>query len=250
MADLDQLRLQEILDLQDRDTSWEQYKVDWPEARVRKFSIEHFEIPRDDEWRIKFIADEGVQRDTGWGKFTKLMESRPEMSKVQDRRVVWMSDTRAEITEHEPMLSRLRTASPGTRVLINGLGLGVVARAVLLNPNVEHVDVVEINLDVATLVGQFMTDPRLKIHVEDAYELKWMPGTRWDLVWHDIWPTIDDANLVGMERLKRKYKPYTRWQGYWQIDGCRRMADVFRRMKDNTLPLEEALELLEGRGWL
>jgi len=108
--------------------------------------------------------------------------------------------------------------------------------------------VVEYDADIVELVGQYVTeDPRVTIHLGDAYDIRWPPGTRWDLAWHDIWPSISDENLPGMDRLRRKYKGKVGWQGYWQKAGCLKMARVFRQMDAGTLPLEEAMQILNGR---
>lgn len=233
------------LDQPHKRAEWLKYQVDYPDTQVGPFLIKKYKIGKGSEMRRKNITLHALQRDTGYGTFRKLVELRPEAEDPKDRRVLWMSDTRAEILEHEPMLEKLATTSP-KRVLINGLGLGIIAKAALNTPGVEHVDVVDINADIIELVGGFLKDPRLTIHLADAYEIEWPAGTSWDLAWHDIWPTISEDNLPEMYMLRNKYRSMVGWQDCWQIQGCREMADVGVRIENKTLPPEEALLILAG----
>jgi spermidine synthase len=168
-------------------------------------------------------------------------------------RQIWMSDTKAEILEHVPLFNQLWQTEtwPGKRILINGLGLGVAVHAALTYDGIGHIDVVEKDADVIELVGQYLTkDPRVTIHLGDAYHIRWPKGTKWDIAWHDIWPDISDGNLEGMNLLANKYRNRVTWQASWQEESCKRMADVMRRLKDKTLSADEAYEALLGRGLL
>jgi hypothetical protein len=128
-----------------------------------------------------------------------------------------MSDTPAEIMDHvEPV--RRATGS----VLITGLGLGIVVRAVLLKPGVTDVTVIERSPDVMALVAPHVSDPRLTIIQADAFEWKPPKGKRWDVVWHDIWDDICSDNLEGMGRLHRKFARRCGWQGSWARAECLR----------------------------
>lgn len=102
-----------------------------------------------------------------------------------------MSDTPAEINEHQHAF-----LYAGGRVLIHGLGLGVLVSALLAAPHVERIDVVEIDPDVIALTGPYYThDPRVHIHQGDCLRMNWSPEIKWDYVWHDIWSDISWKNL-------------------------------------------------------
>jgi hypothetical protein len=130
-----------------------------------------------------------------------------------------MSDTPDECSDH---LDAIHSAT-GT-VLINGLGLGVVLQAVLRNPDVVHVDVVENSADVVTLVAPSYQDQRVLVHRADAFDIQWPTDARWDTVWHDIWPDISDEHVPQMNKLRRKYAGRCRWQGCWAEYMMRRLA--------------------------
>lgn len=133
---------------------------------------------------------------------------------------IWMSDTTAERRDHFEPAHQIRR--PGVRrVLIGGLGLGMILRVALLTDGVEHVDVVEIDPDVLALVGPHYLalaaerGVSLTFHEADLFKIRWDPGTEWDVAWFDIWPDVDTTNLEGMARLRRSYGRRTGWCDCW-----------------------------------
>lgn len=94
---------------------------------------------------------------------------------------VVMDDTWRELARHLPVW----LAASG-RVLVTGLGLGCVVRGLLAKPDVERIDVVEIDGDILDRVGpEFARNPRVRLHLGDA--LRFPADGRWDYAWHDIW---------------------------------------------------------------
>lgn len=128
-----------------------------------------------------------------------------------------MSDTPAEMRDHDRPVWRATGSC-----LINGLGLGMVLKNVLLNPKVTDVTVIEISQDLIDLVAPHYPDPRLQIICADA--LTWKPpkGKRYQMVWHDIWDDIIVTNLATMEKLHRKYGGRADWQDSWSRAELRR----------------------------
>lgn len=133
---------------------------------------------------------------------------------------LWMSDTPDEKRDHADALyyaGQLRAA----RVLINGLGLGMVLGGLLAMDHVAHIDVVEIDAEVISLVAGHYQDAAtaagktVTVHQGDACSIAWPPGTRWDIAWHDIWPDLCTTNLEQMATLHRRYGRRVRWQGSW-----------------------------------
>jgi len=78
--------------------------------------------------------------------------------------------------------------------------------------------VIELSEDVIKLV-----EPHLKerwgerLTVIHANALIWQPpkGAKYDMVWHDIWPTICTDNKETMTTLHRRYGRRAKWQGSW-----------------------------------
>jgi hypothetical protein len=132
--------------------------------------------------------------------------------------VLVMSDTPAEIRDH---LSFIRKAAG--HVLINGLGLGIVAEACLRKDEVTKVTVVELSEDVIALVGptlQARWGDRLEIVNVSAFDYKPPKEVRYGTVWHDIWDYICSDNIEGMKKLHRKYGRRADWQGSWCRSEC------------------------------
>jgi hypothetical protein len=214
----------------DEDGSWRQYQVQdhLTDGRSGALELSHYYVPQTDPARFQYMIEGGEDRDCGWGRFVKLTDTR--LDRDDDNGNLWMSDTRAEIMEHMPLLKRLaklQGVQARPTVLITGLGLGMAVRAALLH-GASRVDVVELDPDVIALTApQFASDPRVHVHQGDA--LTW-PDARaghWDIAWHDIWPTINDDNLAQMGILKRRYR--ARWTGCWQEEGCRWMDRIIRQ---------------------
>lgn len=242
--------LDEILKQLDEDDSWRKFQVNYPSANCGNFSIENFKIDRLDLHRLRIIRDQGPKRDPGFGNFCRLVETCSGPEGANPIRTVWMSDSRAEILEHTPVFNRLSETSRTSkkRILVNGLGLGLVVHGALSDKTVAHIDIVENNEEIIKLIGQFFEgDSRVIIHHADAYKIRWPLGTCWDIVWHDIWPEISDENLPGMKKLMRKYKRKSLWQECWQRQGCLGLKAFFKRLEKDKIPEEELNKIIQGK---
>lgn len=186
--------------------------VDVPEGSHGDVTVERFEAKANSLEGIRQAIDGRPVTD---GTFTRLLLDGH----------LWMSDTTQERRDHiEPALQIVGGwpgRLPAERVLIGGLGLGMILRVALLTPGVRHVDVVEIDPDVITLVGPHYEQMaaehgvELVIHEADLFKIKWPPGTRWDVAWFDIWPDLGAGNLEGMQRLRRSYGRRAGWCDCW-----------------------------------
>jgi len=181
-----------------------------PEGKSGKVKIERFEIKEEDRSRGFFQYGARAPQP---GTYTRLMRSGR----------LWMSDTYAERSDHwEAVTKMLHLDEPG-RVLIGGLGIGMVVQAALRCPNVTHVDVVEIDEDVIALVG-----PHYEKMAEDAGKtIRIVHGSvfdrkklftredRWAVAWMDIWEELSMDNLPDMAKLSRTYTRFADWIGHW-----------------------------------
>jgi hypothetical protein len=178
------------------------YKVSIPEGKSGNWRVETFEVPK--------ISFEGMRfamagRPVTPGVYTRLVRNNTTI----------MSDTPAEIRD---FLGDIRGLHG--RILVNGLGLGATLKALLMNEEVVHIDVVEKSEDVIKLVASHYNDPRVTIHNGDAFEMEWPRGTQWDFAWHDIWDTLCSDNLDEMGRLHRKYGRRVNGQASWGRSIC------------------------------
>lgn len=157
-----------------------------------------------------------------------------------------MSDTPAEILEHAHALEHATG-----KVLITGLGLGVVINALLAKPDVEHITVVEIDRDVIELTARYYEDdPRVQIVNMDALAFaKRYPSwhgrnVRFDYAWHDIWSHIASRNLnddslaehgISYATMFQAYRPFTERQGAWGYPEAVAMSEVEDREEEAAI---------------
>jgi hypothetical protein len=179
-----------------------------PEGSRGNWSVRKFVVSDHDSGMTRLRA---MQHGRGYvpaGEYTQLH--------CRGRGVV-MSDTPDERRDHYAPVHHARG-----HILINGLGIGMVLRAVLKKPEVTRATVIEVDPDVVALVAPHYTDPRVEIVTASAFDYQPPKGVRYGMVWHDIWDSICSDNLPEMTRLKRKYGRRADWQGCWCEYQCRR----------------------------
>lgn len=149
---------------------------------------------------------------------------------------VWlpvMSDTYNELDGHSHAIEHATG-----RVLVHGLGLGCIVSALIEKPDVEHIDVVEVDADVIALVGPvYANHPKVTIHHGSCVAMDWPPNARWDYVWHDIWTFISSRNLhddeaehgISYGRLLQMFKDRCDMQMAWAYPQAHEMDVQERR---------------------
>jgi hypothetical protein len=152
-----------------------------------------------------------------------------------------MSDTPSEISEHREAIENATG-----RVLVTGLGLGMVVSALLAKPDVEHITVVEIDRDVIGLTGHYYSShPRVTIVNDDALEyaeaLQAGDGSLlFDYAWHDIWSHISYRNLdddtlaehgISYATLFEAYESFAYTQGAWAYAEALTQRGVFEKQR-------------------
>jgi hypothetical protein len=190
--------------------SWaEKFEVSVPNGRRGPWRVDRFTATSADcnRYNRSLLFGGAGARQMYPGTYVRLWH---------EKRGVVMSSTRAELSDHiEPW-----QMAKG-RCLINGLGLGIITAACLRKPEVEHITVVELDKDVITLVAPWLYETfdkkRLTIVNADAHEYrpKIPVGTKFTMVWHDIWDEISEANRGSMSKLHRRYGRISEWQGSW-----------------------------------
>jgi len=179
-----------------------------PDNKKGDYKIETFEVSESEAKLYNIRASVRGGRYILPGVYKRLMRGD----------TVMMSNTPSEIQDHLQFISKARG-----NVLINGLGFGMALKAVLNKPEVTSVTIVEVSPDIIDLVGpSYNKDPRVQIINADCFEYKPPRGSRYQAVWHDIWDYICGDNVEEMDKLMRKYRSRTEWQGCWCRKECLR----------------------------
>lgn len=205
-----------------------------PEAQEGDWRIEKFTISEQDArfFNLRQAINFRGHRSVDPGTYTRLRRNG----------AVIMSDTPAEIRDHLDFIKLARGP-----VLISGLGLGLVARACLLKPEVSHVTIVEFSEDVIQLSGQALVDEfgdRVEICQGDIKT--WQPpqGARYICAWHDIWDDICADNLKDFKVLRSRYAQRCRFQFFWSLAD---LEDIPRQQKLKWKMHDEMRRLFERR---
>jgi hypothetical protein len=189
-------------------------------------SLEYFhsEVPagRCGQWSIeKFVQPERASAST---------DTRPECFRyrpgtytyLQRGNTQFMTDLYDEWWTQRPAISE--AISRGGHILITGLGIGLVAEAVLRAgaESVEQITVIEKSPDVIALVAPYLGaryNGKIRVVQEDAFS--WSNPTRqhFSVGWHDIWPDpYVSTNTAEMAHLEAHYSPWCDWQGFWPAE--------------------------------
>ena len=191
-----------------------------PDGVSGPWAIESFEITKEqaDHYNLWHMADKQAYHAVQPGRYKRLV-----LTEGEERHVV-MSNTPMEV------VTNLTAAAMATgRVLINGLGLGMILHHILQKPEVTEVIVVERDDHVLRLVAPtFQPNEKLVIVHADAFEYE--PEGLFDFVWHDIWTFISDENLEQMDRLEAKYSPIAKAQLCWARHDCEQMQQQMDEM--------------------
>lgn len=170
-------------------------KVTLPDMASGEWRIENFKTDRQDFHAMLHGRSVPVGES-----FTRLMRGH----------TLVMSDTPAEMRDHWEAVYEAKGSC-----LLNGLGIGMVLKNILLKKEVTDVTVIEVSQALIDLVKPHYKDTRVTFVCADALTYKPPKGKRYDMVWHDIWDGICSDNLKDMKKLHRKYGRLTKWQGSW-----------------------------------
>jgi hypothetical protein len=214
------------------DEWWRKYQVDIPEGVVGNHRIVRFEMTEKEAKHANFMASFGSMGSgrgyirPGW--YTSLVRvSGPNGS----HSVTVMSDTPDEIRDHLDAIHEAERR--GGIVRIHGLGIGMVAAAILELPNIERVDVVDISTDVEELVAPTLRaryGDRFNLLIDNVMEQKPIKSeTGYSVIWHDIWDNLCTDNLQEMATLHRRWARRTQWQGSWGREFLRYQRERDRR---------------------
>lgn len=160
--------------------------INVPEGRVGNFSIEH------DEFKPGLVQVIDIREAMLTGRRPLSARIRKPLKVhrlVEEGRGVWMSDEPRELRQAGEWI---QSTGPSGRVLVGGLGLGVVATWLTRLPLVDSVDVVEIRPEVVSLVSKWQCG--YDTYITSIFDFvqnakRW----DWDTVFLDIWQGTSES---------------------------------------------------------
>ncbi len=123
-------------------------------------------------------------------------------------------------------------------VLIAGLGIGMILLPILSKPEVKSVTVVEkyegvVNLVAPAILAQPGGEKLTVVH-GDIHEWRPTAGTKFDTLYFDIWPAINEDNLKEMSELHSAFRKHRRvggWMDSWMRAELKRRQQRRRRQE-------------------
>lgn len=111
-------------------------------------------------------------------------------------------------TDMEKLSNRVFCSAANGRVLIAGLGIGLVLYNIMDKPEVTEIIVIEKFQDVIDLVAPYFISPKIKIICADIMEWKPSKPEKFDTIYFDIWPSINTDNLEEIKVLHNRFKHF------------------------------------------
>ena len=131
--------------------------------------------------------------------------------------IVWMADIPPEREDHLPVATEIDSRKG--RVLIAGLGIGMILRSAILS-GAERVDILEVDQTIIDMVAphylslaaEHNVDVRV-FHVDVSDHLPAVDD-RWTVAWFDVWEGVHDYRH-DEQRLRDRFGPHADWVGFW-----------------------------------
>lgn len=161
------------------------------EKGVAKISTYTFDEEEDFMYNLRAARDGGGMFRMYTGKYVRLHINGQLM----------MSDTAMERITNSDFIEKANG-----RVLIAGLGVGLILEGILEKESVTEVVVLEKYQDVVDLVEPLFKHPKLKIICADVFEYDMPKEEKFDTIYFDIWATLCTSNLDEMRTLHAKYR--------------------------------------------
>ncbi|MEM1181033.1 MAG: hypothetical protein AAGM22_22015 [Acidobacteriota bacterium] len=182
------------------------FRSQLPEGRSGDWTLERFTVPVDPS-------------------YDPALDTRPHFARrypgsyllLRRGEVQFMTDLYDEWWTQRVVLEQ--AAQRGGRILISGLGIGMIVESLFRADEieVEDITVLEKSPDVIGLVAPTLRvryGERLQIIEADVFT--WTPpaGRRYSVIWHDIWPSPYDVKSET-SALCDRYAPWGDWVGTW-----------------------------------
>ena len=186
----------------------------YPEFYGPRFAIRHNVVTEEQAARV--MADDETMRRYGLKAETYIS-----LWDVIQQQCV-MSDVSMEVVTNEDIVLRARG-----RVLIAGLGLGIIPLTIQDDPRIESITIIEPYVEIIRYVTQWAKLNRKKVNIirDDIFRFhvsipSWL---KFDTIYFDIWNVTSAENVEEMEKLHEVYAPFLApggWMASWRYEDC------------------------------
>jgi hypothetical protein len=172
-------------------------RVNIPEAKVGKYSIVHENHAAGDKLLLSSLRNSLL---TGQPSCDLALRKPATIHKLVGPEGVWMTDLPCELVQMHNELARYARG----RVLVGGLGLGIVARMAALKANVSQVVIVERQPEVIELVAPYLNGKTTVVQ-DDIYKYVKRLPQQFDCALLDTWQSTGEwcwqTEVVPLRRL-------------------------------------------------
>lgn len=144
-------------------------------------------------------------------KFEITKENRPWRTFIPDGEYMRLTSSWDCIMSDTPMEQRTNiefVEKAHGNVLIAGLGIGMIVLPVMEKESVTSITIIEKEQDIIDMIlPQLPVNSKVKVIHQDVFENKFPKGTKFDVIYFDIWSGINSEIYNNeMKYLKKIYK--------------------------------------------
>lgn len=199
-----------------------------PENTIGEFSISHFKISPKEIEHLRI--DDAIHGEREWSGISPDVT----YTRLKYGDTVVMSNTPMEMNTNFVFIHHC-----SGKVMVGGLGIGMILIAIANRMHVEHLTVVERSPEVIMLVwphivGKLKFPAVCQLGDVDTYRdarFKKPYPRMFDWIYFDIWSAPCGDNWEQYKKLKRLYMPLLKKDGTidaWRMERCRRLAQEER----------------------
>lgn len=139
---------------------------------------------------------------------------------------IQMSNTPMEFRTNQPFFD-----NANGNVLIAGLGIGMILFPLDVMRHIKSFTVIEKSQEVIDLVKpQLNLNTPIEIIQGDIKYWRPENGKKYETIYFDIWPTIEDINYIQMKWLHSQFRKYLNkqapnfWMDSWRLKDCKKQC--------------------------
>jgi len=197
----------------------------FPEGlKGERFEIDHIDLTQDKVNRRRLSA--AISSSFWFNEYHDLVPGVYTRLRDNKKSETVMTDTPMEIRSNMYFV-----AAAHGKVLIAGLGLGLVLISIQDKEDVESIYVVEIHKEIIDLVAKRLPlNNKVRIIQADIFKFNLRRGVKLDTIYFDIWNNISGDNYTPTKILHRKFQHFLNrenpraWMDSWRREDFKKFS--------------------------